>query len=163
VVYVQLQGVVEVLHMWVRDHSWVEVGRDYTHTGSVVGNKVPDQGTPVVGMEGSKVLAEVGSTTRAEVGSMAQVAVDSMARGLALGTEGNTPVLALGMAGNELAQGDVHEQARAGLEVVGPRKDCKAEVQDKVLGIAGGKAGRQAAGIQARDRAEGRDRGMVGA
>jgi len=160
VVYVQLQEVVEVLHKWVRDRSWIEGGRDYTRTGSVVGSRTPAQGRPEVGMVGSKVLAEVGSTAQAEVGSMAQVAVDSMARGLALGTEGNT--LALGMAG-KLAHGGVHEQARAGVEVVGPHKDRKAVVQDRVLGIAGGKAGRQAAGIQARDRAEGRDRGMVGA
>merc|ERR1719186_556277 len=99
VVYVQLQEVVQVLHTWVRDHSWVEGGRDYIRTGSVVGSMALAQGRPEVGMEGNKVLAEVGSTAQAEVGSMAQVAVDSMARGLALGKEGNT--LALGMAGNE--------------------------------------------------------------
>jgi len=157
VVYAQLQGV-EVLHTWVRDHSWVEGGRDYTRTGSVVGSKGPAQGRPVVGMEGSKVLAEVGSTAQAEVGNMAQVAVDSMARGLALDTEGNT--IALGMAG-KLAQGEDHELARAGVEEGGPHKDRKA-VQDRVLGIAEGKAGRQAGGIQARDRAEGKVRGMVG-
>merc|ERR1719427_1906606 len=109
----------------------------------------PAQGRPEVGMEGNKVLAEVGST--------AQAAVNSMAQGLALGKEGNTPVLALGMAG-KLAQGGVHEQARAGVEEGGPRKDCKVEVQDKVLGIAGGKAGKPVAGIQAQDRV----RGMVG-
>merc|ERR1719402_1909147 len=104
---------------------------------------------PVVGMEGSTVLAEVGSMVLAEVGSTA--------RGLALGTAGNTP------AGDKLVEGElVHEQAHAGVEVVGQDRDCKAEVQDKAQGIAGDRAGRPAAGILAQDMVEDMAQGMVG-
>merc|ERR1719402_208752 len=83
---------------------------------------------PVVGMEGSTVLAEVGSMVLAEVGSTA--------RGLALGTAGNT------LAGDRLVEGElVHEQAQ---------------------GIAGDRAGRPAAGILAQDMVEDMAQGMVG-
>jgi len=153
VVYVHEQGVVEVLHTWPHVHSRAE-GRGYT--GSVGGSMVVVQDTPVVGMEGSMVLAEVDSkglaevgSTVLEVGSMVLVEVGSTARGLALGTAGNTP------AGDKLAEGElVHEQAHAGVEVVGQHRDCKAEVQDRVQDIAGDRAGRPAADIQAQ--------GMVG-
>merc|ERR1719233_1066920 len=125
-----------------------------------VGSMVLEVGS----MEGSMVLAEVDSMALAEVGSMVLevgsmvlAEVGSTARGLALGTAGNTP------AGDELAEGElVHELAHAGVEVVGPHRDCKAEVQDKVQGIAGDRVGRPAAGIQAQDRAEDMAQGMVG-
>merc|ERR1719402_1610136 len=103
---------------------------------------------PVVGMEGSTVLAEVGSMVLAEVGSTA--------RGLALGTAGNT------LAGDKLVEGElVHEQAHAGVEVVGQDRDCKAEVQDKAQGIAGDRAGRPAAGILAQGMVGGQARGTA--
>merc|ERR1719425_6321 len=96
----------------------------------------------------SRALAEEDSTVL-EVGSMV-LEVGSTARGLALGTAGNTP------AGDKLAEDElVHEQAHAGVEVVGQHRDCKAEVQDKVQGIAGDRVGRPAAGIQAQDRVGG--------
>merc|ERR550519_3222384 len=117
------------------------------------------QDKPVVGMEGSMDLAEVDSKALAEVGSMVLevdsmvlVEVGSTARGLALGTAGNTP------AGDKLAEGEVHEQAHAGVE---PHKDCRAEVQDKVQGIAGDRAGRPAAGILAQGRVEDMAQGRV--
>merc|ERR1719233_152357 len=87
----------------------------------------------------------------AEVGSMV-LEVGSMARGLALGT-----------AGNKLAEGEVvHEQAHAEVEVVGQHRDCRAKVQDKVLDIAGDRAGRPAAGIQAQGSAEDKAQGTAG-
>merc|ERR1719209_2238184 len=89
--------------------------------GSTVlgGSMAVVQDKPVVGTEGSTVLAEVDSRALAEVGSMVlevgsmTLEVGSMARGLALG-----------IAGNKLAEGEmVHEQAHAGVEVVGQHRD----------------------------------------
>merc|ERR1719233_2820359 len=119
-----------------------------------VGSMVLEVGS----MEGSMVLAEVDSMALAEVGSMVLevgsmvlAEVGSTARGLALGIEGN-----------KLVEGElVHEQAHAGVAVVGQHRDCKAEVQDRVQGIAGDRAGRPAAGIRAQGRAEDMAQGMV--
>merc|ERR1719289_480655 len=109
---------------------------------------VLEVGSMVLAEVDSRDLAEVGSMVL-EVGSMVLVEVGSTARGFALGTAGNTP------AGDKLVEGElVHEQAHAGVEVVGQHKDCKAEVQDRVQGIAGDRAGRPAVGIQAQGRVE---------
>jgi len=70
----------------------------------------------------------------------------------------NSPVLVLGTAGNELARVDA-EPALAEEDKV---EDCRAVVQDKILGIAGDKARTPAADVQAAGRAEDTARGNVG-